>query len=169
MLVHPRQAWDEIAARRDGAGKTLVSTGFPLATLPAAGWALRLQDLAPAARIESFAMTFAAAMGTFASLAAAIHLIAPAYGVKRRWSHAVAVSVHGSTPVLACGLLFAWPLLTAVGVIAMLHCFYLYYLGLQRVVGCRASDAAEFTAISFLVSMVIAGTIGAMGSGLGWL
>lgn len=169
MLVHPRQAWDEVASRSDGAGKTLGSNGFLLATLPAAGWALRFHDLVPAARIESFVMTFAATMATFASLAAAIHLIAPAYGITRRWSHAVAVSVHGSTPVLACGLLFAWPLLTAVGVIAMLHCFYLYSLGLQRVMGCRASDAAEFTAISFVVSMVIAGTIGAIGSGLGWL
>jgi len=169
MLVHPRQAWDEIAVRNDRASATLRSSGLPLAVLPAAGWALRFQDIAPSARVESFAMTLAAAVATFASLAVAIHLVAPAYGVTRRWSQAVAVSVHGSTPVLACGLLFAWPLLTAVGVIAMLHCFYLYYLGLQRVMGCRPSDAAEFTAISFLVSMAIAGSIGAMGSGFGWL
>lgn len=169
MLSHPQQAWDEIALRNDRAGATLRRAGLPLALLPAAGWALRWEDLAPSARIESFAMTLVAAMATFVSLAAAIHLIAPAYGVTRRWALAVAVAVHGSTPVLVCGLLFVWPLLTAVGVIAMLHCFYLYYLGLQHLMGCRASDAAEFTALSFLVSMAIAGIAGAIGSGLGWL
>lgn len=142
---------------------------LPLALFPATGWALRMDDLAPAARIASFASTFVLVVAMVFALAAAFHLLAPAYQVSRRWSGAVAVAAFGSTPVMASGLLFASPLLAAVGVIALMQALYLYSIGLHRVMGCRRGDAAEFTAMAFMVSTLISGVAGAAGSALGWI
>lgn len=169
MLVHPADAWNDVAQYVDRPWAAAVRYLLTLALLPATGWALRMEDIAPAVRLASFAATFVLVISMVFILAAAFLLLAPAYEVRRRWSGAVAVAAFGSTPVMASGILFASPLLAAVGVVALVQALYLYSTGLQRVMGCRRGDAAEFTAMSFLVSTVISGLAGAAGSALGWL
>jgi hypothetical protein len=51
--------------------------------------------------------------------------------------------------------------------VALLHCFALYYTGVQRVYGCKPSDAAEYVAISCLLAAVASGAVGALGGALG--
>lgn len=169
MLVHPADAWNEVAERDDRARDTVLRYVLPLALLPAAGWALRMEALAPASRLASFAATFVLVTFMVFVVATAFQLLAPAYAVPRRWSAAVAVAAFGSTPMMACGLLFVSPLLAAIGVVALMQALYLYSLGLRRIMGCRAGDAAEFTAMAFLVSTALSGAAGAAGSALGWL
>ena len=169
MLVHPAAGWNEVAECDRRARDTVAHYVLPLALMPAAGWALRMQDLGPEVRLVSFAATLVLVTSMVFVLAASIQLLAPAYQVPRKWSAALSVAAFGSTPVMASGLLFVSPVLAAVGVIALMQALYLYSIGLRRIMGCRQGDAAEFTAMAFLASMVISGALGAAGSALGWL
>lgn len=168
VIVDPRAAWRELGA--DGAAaRPVLAFAVPMALLPATGWSLRPGEFALADRLGAFAMTYVLVLAMVVALAAAIHLVAPMYGIPRRWRAALAVAAYGSAPILACGPLFVSPLLAAVGVFAMLHCLYLYWTGLQDVMHCRRGDAAEYVAITFMLSSVLAGIAGALCSAAGWI
>lgn len=168
-MTEPEAAWADIAQRSPSALRTFCGFAVPIAVLPAAGWALRLQPMDLSARIEAFLMTCAFVLVTLVSVAIAIWVISPLYRVARSWPRAVAVAAVGSTPLALSGLFFVTPLLAAVGVIALPHCLYLYAVGLRVLCGCRTGDAAEFTAMVFLLSTALSGLIGAAAGAAGLL
>jgi hypothetical protein len=100
------------------------------------------------------------------SLAAVILLglgffvLAPWFEVARSWDRSLAVAAHASTPVLLSWVLLLYPPLMILPIVALLHCFALCYLGVQRVLGCRESEAAMMVAASWIfggVSSMLAG------------
>ena len=113
--------------------------------------------------------TVALSVLSVALLAFAFYLISPMYRLERRWSRAVEVAAYGSTPVLLAGVLMVLPVLVMVSVVAMLHSFFLYYLGVQKLLGCRRSEAAEFLAVACLLTAIASLGLGAGGGALGVL
>ena len=101
------------------------------------------------------------------ALAAAFRLIAPMYGIARDWTRAWKVAAYGSTPVWLVGVVLVKPLLVSVLVIALLHCSYLYYAGLQVVSGVQRGAAAEYVAVAVLFALVLSTFAGAMLAGIG--
>jgi Yip1 domain len=82
------------------------------------------------------------------------------------WGGGVRVAVYGATPLWISAVLLFSPLLVMVCMVALLHVFYLYYVGAQVVLGVREGEAA----ICVMLAMVLASAaLTLAGSALGAL
>lgn len=156
----------------------LLGYVLPLSFLPGVGWAIGLTGSGGfPANAGPVGSTFAGSVGLTVSisvlcvvlLALVFYLLAPMYGAERHWDRAVSVAAYGTTPVLLSGVLLVVPMLMMASMIALLHGFLLYYLGLQAVIGCKQSAAAEYLALSSMLAAVASGVLGAAGGALGIL
>lgn len=94
-------------------------------------------------------------------------VLAPWFEVARSWERSLAIAAHASTPVLLSGVLLLYPPLMVLPVVALLHCFALCYLGVQRVLKCRESEAALLVAAAWVFSAVAAMLVGGLCSAAG--
>jgi len=176
IVVRPRSEWDAIRAEDKRWWLPLFGHVLPLAFLTAVSWAAGRAVSVPA-DAAAFPSGFAGAviltvwllLLCVALLAAAFYVLAPMYDTERNWDRAVNVAAYGSTPVLLAGVLLVMPIMVIATVVALLHSFALYYVGLHRMAGCKESAAAEFLAMSWLIAATCSGALGALGGGLGVL
>lgn len=176
IVLRPRTEWDAVRAENPPWWRPLLGHVLPLAFLPALAWATgrTAGTSMPAAGVASgflvsIALTVVLSLASVLLLALAFFLLAPMYETERNWARAVSVAAYGSTPVLLAGVLLVMPVMVIASVVALLHNFALYYVGLQRVTGCKASAAAEYLALSCLIAAVASGALGALGGALGVL
>ena len=178
IVVRPRSEWDAVRAENRPWWTVLFGHVLPLSLLPAFGWAIGLTvtgnmpaDAGPLGSTfaGSVALTVLISVLCVLLLALVFYLLAPMYNVERRWDRALNVAGYGTTPVLLAGVLLVMPIMVMASMVAMLHNFVLYYVGLQQVCGCKQSDAAEYLAFSCLLAAVASGAIGAAGGALGIL
>lgn len=94
------------------------------------------------------------------SLAVAIAVLAPFYGCRRDAAGAIVVAAWASTPAFLAGMLVLVPVMMALVVVSLPFCCYLVYLGARHVLGVRRSDAAEFTAVALVLSVVLSAVSG---------
>lgn len=178
IVVSPRSEWDAVRAENRPWWSVLVGYVLPLSFLPAVGWAIGLMvsgGLPADASVPgstfagSVALTVSISVLCVVLLALVFYLLAPMYQAGRHWDRAVSVAAYGSTPVLLAGVLLVVPIMVMASVVALLHNFLLYYVGLQAVIGCRQSAAAEYLALSCMLAAVASGILGAAGGALGIL
>ena len=176
IVVRPRSEWDVIRSENRPWWSVLSGHVLPLAFLPAVGWAigLTLTGKMPtdagsvgSTFAGSVVLTVLLSLLCVVLLALALYLLAPMYDVERHWDRTVTVAAYGTTPVLLAGVLLVMPIMVIASTVAMLHNFVLYYVGLQRVMGCRQSAAAEYLALSCLLAAIASGILGAVGGALG--
>jgi len=178
IVVRPRSEWDAVRAENRPWWTVLFGHVLPLSFLPAFGWATGMVLTGATAEqsgspgypfMGSMALTALLSVLCVALLALAFYVLAPMYETERNWNRAFSVAGYGTTPVLLAGVLLVMPIMVMGSMVATLHNFVLYYVGLQRVCGCRQSDAAEYLAFSCLLAAVASGAIGAAGGALGIL
>lgn len=180
IVVAPTAEWHAIAVATTRPLQLLRSYVLPLALLPAAAWMLGLlyfgRDLttweANGVRYTTLAVIragIASVLGSLisvAALASVFYLVAPMYRTRRNWRRMWEVAAYGTTPMWLASLLLVKPALSPLLVIALLHCGYLYYVGLQAVAGVRQGDAAEYVAIAMVLMIaactLLGGAIGAL-------
>jgi hypothetical protein len=165
LIVDPRREWAAIAGESVHPLRILLGYVVPLSAVPAVAWMIGLRvfglDLvaegepivhpsAPAI-LRAGVATFLGSVGSVVVLAVAFRLLAPMYDGARDLRRAWTVAAYGSTPVWLFGLVLVKPNLVIAGMLAVLHCSYLYYTGLQAVTGVREGDAAEYVAIGLLL------------------
>lgn len=105
-------------------------------------------------------------------IALAIWLVAPLYAGRRSFSDAFRIVTYAVTPVWLSGIVLIaplnrFPLLAAVILIAIMHCMFLFYLGLHHVVKVPRRDAAECTAIVVAAGIMLSSVVGYYGSAAG--
>lgn len=105
-------------------------------------------------------------------IALAIWLVAPLYAGRRSFSDAFRVVTYAGTPVWLSGFILIaplnrFPLLATVILIAIMHCMFLFYLGLHHVVKVPRRDAAECTAIVVATGIILSSVVGYYGSAAG--
>jgi hypothetical protein len=159
ITLRPARAWEALRAADPSWPRTLLRHALPLSLLPALGWPIGQVlggDLAarPAALAGVFLSSLAFTLASIVVFATAFYLLSPAFGIPRAWRRTVAVAAFASTPVLLTGPLLAFPPMIVASVAALVHCCLLCYLGVQRVLGCRESEAAFFVAAACMLSLV---------------
>lgn len=77
------------------------------------------------------------------------------------------MAAYAATPVFLCGALLVMPLLVVASVAGFAHSLALAYLGLRELLGCRASDAAGFTAGALMFALVASLLLGGLCSAAG--
>jgi hypothetical protein len=176
MLVAPASEWATVAAESPSVSRILLAYVAPLAALQSAAWTAGVvmfgldfafvrhgdDSPAPEALLRLAGAIVAGWVGCVLVLGAAFTLIAPMFKVPRRFGRALQVAAYGSTPLWLCSIVLLMPLLVALMVVAAMHAFYLYFSGLQSVMGVRTRDAAEFVAVALVVFTAATLLLGSM-------
>jgi hypothetical protein len=176
LVLTPAGEWEAIRAEGPAWQDSLGAYALPLALLPALGWAsgLALNPVddprmvgGAAGFALSFVQTLTLSVLNVGVLALGFYLLLPLYDLRRDWNAAAAVAAYGSTPVLLSGILLVVPVLVMVSLLGLMHCFYLYYLGVHRVLGSRPSEATGFVAAGCVFTVFVSALIAALASALG--
>jgi hypothetical protein len=176
LLVYPAREWAAIAADRESWIAVALRYVLPLAAVPAVAWmagrALFPTDLvtwesalpahAPTAIARAGAVAFCGSILWVTVLSGAFCALAPMFGARRDWAQSWKVAAYGTTPVWLAGVLLVKPVLVGLLLVAMLHCSYLYYAGLQVVAGVKQSAAAEYVGIVLFAALVASTLLGAV-------
>jgi len=152
IVVASRDEWPRIAADRWHRALlyTLLLSLLPALASPEMSAAL-ITHLATASGVLAIA-------GAFWILA---RMFAPAAALER----CIKVAAYGATPLFLASVLLVMPVLVIVCVISLLHVFYLYYLGVQQLIGVPQAEAAQFVAIAlaFVAATLGGGAVGVLG------
>jgi len=175
IVLRPSGSWATLRTATPRWTRSLLAHALPLALLPAIAWPVG-QSLVADSGISGwpgiaggFVATLLLTLACLLLTAAAIHVLAPFFGVPRHWDRAVAVAVHASTPVLLCGALLFVPVLVVASVAALIHALVLCSLGLRIVMGCKEEDCPAFVACIAMLSGAAAMGLGALCSAIGWI
>ena len=179
VVFHPRLEWDRIALEDTTYGTLIRRYIIPLALLaPIAtvigmsvfdtAWNAGQGYRVPPQQIlgAGTATLFASIVSMFA-LAGIFVLIAPMYGSSRNYLDALKVSTFGAVPVMLAGATLLLPVMAIVGVVALVHSLFLFWLGAKAVLHVRRGEQAEFVGISILLLSVASTLAGALASGMG--
>jgi hypothetical protein len=159
ITFRPSRAWQALRAADPSSIDSLVRHALPFSLLPALAWPLgqvRSGELpmVPGALAASLVSTVLLTLASILVLAGAFYFLCPFFDMSRTWRRSVAVAAFASTPVLLAGALLLIPGMIVASVAALIHCFALCYLGAQRVLGCRESEAAFFVAAACVLALI---------------
>ena len=87
----------------------------------------------------------------------------------RDFRAALKVATYGAIPVLLAGATLVLPVMALVGVAALCHTLFLFWLGADRVLHVPDGARAEFVGISIVLLVLASVIAGAIASGIGWL
>jgi uncharacterized membrane protein len=153
IIYRPDSVWRAVRAAPPRWYLSLLVQVLPFALLCAIAW--------PHAR------TVALSLSAVVILGLGFFTLAPWFGAARSWDRSIAVAAYASTPVLLGWSLLLYPPLAVLAVVGLLHSFALCYLGVQRVLECRESEAALLVAAAWVFStvsgMLLGGLCGAAG------
>ena len=179
IVFHPRDEWGRIAKEDIAFGVLIRRYILPLSLLaPVASvvgmtffdatWDARHGYRVPEQAIVAAGATtlFALILSVFA-LAGIFVLIAPMYGSSRNYRDALKVATFGAVPVMLAGATLLLPVMAIVGVEALVHSLFLFWLGASEVLHVRRGEQAEFVGISMLLLSVVSTIAGAAAGGMG--
>jgi len=179
IVFHPRDEWGRIANEDIAFGVLIrryilpLSLLAPVATVVGmtffdATWDARHGYRVPEQAIMAAGATtlFALILSVFA-LAGIFVLIAPMYGSSRNYRDALKVATFGAVPVMLAGATLLLPVMAIVGVVALVHSLFLFWLGASEVLHVRRGEQAEFVGISMLLLSVVSTIAGAAAGGMG--
>lgn len=179
MMMHPEAEWNAVACDMPGTTVLLRNFLMPLSLLaPIAtvigmlvfdtswnaeyGYSL-LRDRAPVIAITTYAFEIISVY----LLAAIFYLFARTEGSAPSFLAALRVAVFGSIPLLLSGATLFIPFNVIISMVAMLYSFYLYYLGVSRLLGIRPSEATMLVGVTMICMLVVSGFMGGIASMLG--
>jgi len=174
ITFRPDGAWRALRAADPSWIASLLRHALPLSLLPALAWPLGQAwsgelPWVPAAVVASLVSSVLLIFASILVLAAAFYLLCPFFDMPRAWPRSVAVAAFASTPVLLAGALLVIPGMIVASVASLIHSCALCYLGVQRVLGCRESEAAFFVAAACMLALVGGLLLGGLCSAVGLL
>jgi hypothetical protein len=182
LVLSPDEEWRAIGSGLPDPWSIICSFVLPLACIPAAAWSFNLwllgreggQEGERAATglvqiLRGGLTIWAVSVLSVFVLAASICILAPLFVRARDWRRALMVAAFSAAPVFLGGAILAVPDVAYAVLLAVFHGFYLMYAGLQRVLGVKEDNAAEYVALSIVMLSIITTVLGSVGSALGLL
>lgn len=181
LIFRPRAEWERIAHESTTVDELLRRYILPLAALApiASTVGMRIFDrtwdpvhgylVPPESIFAAAAATYFASIASIFALAGIFTLIAPMFRCARDYRAALKVATYGAVPVLLAGATLVLPVMAMVGVIALCHTLFLYWLGADRVLHVPDGARAEFVGISIVLLGFASAVGGAIASGIGLL
>jgi hypothetical protein len=181
LTFRPTAEWDLIAAEQTSVDALLRRYILPLALLAPVATVIGMKTfdrdwdplhgyLVPAEQIfAAGTATFFGTVGTIFALAAIFALLAPMFGAPRDYLAALKVATYGAMPVMLAGATLLLPVMAIVGLVAVCHTLYLYWIGVRRVLHVSEGSQTEFVGISLLLLTAASTMVGAAASSIGLL
>lgn len=179
LIVDPLAEWERIAGEPASVDALLRGIILPL-SLPAPiatvigmkvfdrAWdPVRGYQVPPEQIYAAGAATYFGSVGSILVLAAIFTLIAPMFGAPRNYLAALKVAAWGAIPVLLAGATLVMPVMVIIAVVALCHTFYLYWLGVGRVLAVGSDDRSEFVGIAMVLLVAVSVIAGSAASALG--
>jgi len=88
---------------------------------------------------------------------------------ERSFVRSMNVAVYGAVPLLISGVLLFLPINVTVCMLAMIHTFILYWIGVQKVMNIHPMNASLFVALSMILLFGASTMLGAVASMIGVL
>ena len=179
LLLRPAAAWERIAAAPASVDALLRQVILPYALLApvASGIGMTVFDarwdplhgylVAPERIFVTAATTYFTIVASILVLAAIFARLAPVFGASASYRAALNVAAFGALPVLLAGATLLLPVMAIVGIVALCHTLFLYWLGARSVLGVAAGDRSEFVGISLLLLSAISVIAGAAAGSIG--
>lgn len=179
LVLRPSAEWAVIAAESTTVDQLLRRVILPFALLAPiasvigmyffdAQWDSTQGYVVPREQIfAAGATTFFAIVSSTFALAGIFVMIGPMYRSSRDYGAALKVAAYGALPVMIAGGTMLLPAMAAVGLLALGHTLYLFWVGARCVLCVRAGQAAEFVAISVLLLSACSVLAGAAASRVG--
>jgi uncharacterized membrane protein len=153
IIYRPDSVWHGVRAASPRWYLSLLVQVLPFALLCTIAW--------PHAR------TVAVSLAAVMLLGLGFFTLTPWFGAARSWDRSIAVAAYASTPALLGWSVLVYPPLAVLAVVGLLHSFALCYLGVQRVLECRESEAALLVAAAWVFSAVSGMLVGGLCSAAG--
>jgi hypothetical protein len=181
IILFPKAEWEVIATEASSVDLLLLRIILPLSLLaPVATvigmnvfdreWDATQGYLVPHDQIfAAGATTFFASIASIFLLAAIFVAIAPMYGSSRSYTSALKVAANGAIPVLVAGITLIIPVMVIIGMVAVCHSLYLYWLGVRRVLAVETGAQTEFVGISLVLLSAVSVVFGAFLSSIGFV
>jgi hypothetical protein len=179
IVFRPRDEWERIALEESTMPVLFRRYILPLALLAPAATVvgMRVFDanwspaqgyrVPPEQILAAGAATLVMSVLMIFALASIFVLIAPMYRSSRNYQDALKVATFGAVPVLLAGATLLLPVMALVGLVALVHSLFLFWLGARRVLGVGRGEQAEFVGIAMLLLSVTATLAGAAAGALG--
>lgn len=163
-MLSPRDEWRRIAG--EGAAPAFAYCAL-LGVLPTAASFFMLQSSPLPLSPNAVPLTYVSTLLAFAALAAAFWVLGRMQQRAAPWKRCLQLAAYGATPLGLASVTLVSPVLAMVCVVALLHVFYLYYVGAQALLGVPEDDAAQFVTLACVLAIGGAslggGAIGALG------
>ena len=181
IVIAPKKEWAEIAREESSFDVLIRHYIVPLSLLAPVSSMIGMKvfdatwdegsgyHVPPQEIFAAAAITLFASIASVFVLAAIFVLIAPMFDSARDYRAALKVATFGAVPVLLAGATLFIPVMAVVGVLALVHSLYLFWLGAREVLHVRHSQQAEFVGISILLLCVASTLLGGAASALGLL
>jgi hypothetical protein len=181
LIFRPTAEWDLIATEKTSVDALLRAYILPLAVLAPIATVIGMEAfdrewspvhgyLVPGDQIfASGATTYFGIIGSIFALAAIFAVIAPMFGASRSYVAALKVATYGSIPVMLAGATLVLPVMAIVGLVAICHSVYLFWLGARRVLDVPKGESTEFVGISLVLLIFASVLAGAAASAIGIL
>lgn len=179
LLLRPADAWERVAEEPASVDDLLrrvilpyallapIATGIGMTMFDARWDPLHGYQVAPDRIFATAATTYFSIVASILALAAIFVRLAPAFGTSASYRAALNVAAFGSLPMLLAGATLLLPVMAIVGLLALCHTMFLYWVGARAVLGVAAGDRSEFVGISLLLLSAFSVVAGAAASSIG--
>jgi hypothetical protein len=180
IIVRPGKEWEAISRETATVGALSLKVVVPLCVIPAVatvigmtffdtGWDALHGYTLPRERIIGVgAANFIFALVSVFMLALIFHFLAPVEShVRKSFADALKVAAFGSIPVLLSGVFLVLPVMVMLTLVAAVHSFFLYNVGLKTVLRVPEAESAMLLAIAIVMLCAASAVIGAVASKLG--
>ena len=175
LTLSPDAEWQAICDEAPGGQRILASFVLPLACIPTISLCLGLllfeqeKSIDLARIVHRGAVVYFGSLLSIILLAGSLYVLAPLFTARRTWTRVLQVAAYSSAPVMLAGFMLLWPALAFATLPAVIHGFYLIYVGVRHVLGVKEANAAEFVALVIVLLVIASTMLGALGSWLGVL
>jgi len=181
ILLQPKTEWPVIEKEQATTGSLYTGYIIPLALItPVAqiiGWSvvgLRMPIIGGSIRwpigiaVRNGIVVYVLSLVGVFVLALIIDALAPTFGGQKNQIQALKTAAYSYTAAWVGGIFNLIPSLALLGLLALLYCFYLLFLGLPVLMKAPEDKAVGYTAVVIIVAIVLYFVIGAVVAQFAW-
>ncbi|HOE17667.1 MAG TPA: Yip1 family protein [Syntrophorhabdaceae bacterium] len=166
IILKPKDTWEQVKQEETTVKELYMSYAVILAIIPPVatfiGWSIVGMSFLGASYRIPFANGISYAVFHYVlsliaiyAVAFIIDMLAPNFGSQKNMVNAMKVAVYSNTPIWIASILFIFPTLSPIVMIASLYSLYLLYLGLPILMETPKEKIVGYIIVVIIVSIIV--------------